>query len=503
MSCLNSSRTRLVLFVVVRGIKRVIVRVKALGVKMGCEEREGLNLTYAPYPSGKKKEPTSMDPNSSASGPIIEFQPKPYVFLHVHILREYLEFELRFNDSQTNFKWSLDRAIDDWVFMIFFVGKSLSIILESTHYLVPSFPVITIATQFSTPSHPYLLTHLGNDFLPHLPSLEIREGAIDKLIELWRKHIPLLGGYLTHSGDIDLRKAAILLRELGSVEDDIFRERRAVEERKRVARRRRKLEAKEAEAMRRERIEGRRPENVAASMANLPVFSVNMTEMERAQANLKTIEERRPWLAKGSSSAGGSSSTSNGVGNKEANKNAAALLRQQVLAATSSSGDDDNGDSTSTAAAAAIVGVKRKAVVNGDEEEVEVVVVEEESGTIKPVCVDNSSADVKETDATSVPLPVEGEIETIAAADALDVELPIEDLVDEVEEAAEEEEEEVEAEVSVVVPPPTKKARVDREQYDSEEEPADDVKLWENGWKQRYYKNKFSVSSDDKEFRRE
>ena len=35
---------------------------------------------------------------------------------------------------------------------------------------------------------------------------------------------------------------------------------------------------------------------------------------------------------------------------------------------------------------------------------------------------------------------------------------------------------------------------------DSDSEPEDNVRLWENGWKERYYQNKFGVPSDDDEF---
>lgn len=87
----------------------------------------------------------------------------------------------------TPFPFDLERAIDDWVFLIFFVG---------------------------------------NDFLPHLPSLEIREGAIDTLIRIWKAELPRMGGYVTNHGRIELARAEVILEGLAKSEDDIFRKRR-------------------------------------------------------------------------------------------------------------------------------------------------------------------------------------------------------------------------------------------------------------------------------------
>ncbi|MEQ2216517.1 5'-3' exoribonuclease 2 [Xenoophorus captivus] len=40
------------------------------------------------------------------------------------------------------------------------------------------------------------------------------------------------------------------------------------------------------------------------------------------------------------------------------------------------------------------------------------------------------------------------------------------------------------------------------EDSDSEPEPEDNVRLWEEGWKQRYYKTKFDVDVSDEGFRK-
>lgn len=71
-------------------------------------------------------------------------------------MREYLDLE--FSELPLDFPYNLERIIDDFNFMCFFVG---------------------------------------NDFLPHIPSLSIREGGIDAIAYLYKNNLNNFGGYLT------------------------------------------------------------------------------------------------------------------------------------------------------------------------------------------------------------------------------------------------------------------------------------------------------------------
>jgi 5'-3' exoribonuclease 2 len=87
---------------------------------------------------------------------------KQFQLLHVSILREYLEAEFQGTPQGGGVEYpqgyDKERVIDDFIFLCFLCG---------------------------------------NDFLPHLPSLDIREGGIDTLLATYKRLMPSMGGYLT------------------------------------------------------------------------------------------------------------------------------------------------------------------------------------------------------------------------------------------------------------------------------------------------------------------
>ncbi|KAG1462497.1 hypothetical protein G6F56_005504 [Rhizopus delemar] len=287
---------------------------------------------------------------------------KPYVFLHVNILREYIEHALKFNIP--GIPWNLERAIDDWVFMCFFVG---------------------------------------NDFLPHLPSLEIREGAISTLSLLWKKIMPEMGGYMTKNGDVDLKRVQFLVTELGQSEDTIFRDRKAADERRSQGAKRRKLE-NERRAMEAKSRENDSFALMTAAPVNGPHSGMSNQDVVANRADLRL-----------------------------ANLSAAAALKAQM-----------NGTPLEQEPPMVQKGIKRTAdEVNADEEKEENEEAEEAPDTLDPV----------------------------EAGKAI-----LKRVADEKEK---------------------------KEQAAKEKEPSDEVRLWETGWKERYYRTKFHLNLEEKDEIRE
>uniref|UniRef100_A0A0E0MCN4 5'-3' exoribonuclease n=1 Tax=Oryza punctata TaxID=4537 RepID=A0A0E0MCN4_ORYPU len=114
---------------------------------------------------------------------------KPYQFLNIWVLREYLELDMKIpNPVQT---LDIERIIDDFVFICFLTG---------------------------------------NDFIPHIPSLEIHEGAIDLLIEVYKTSFNKMGGYIVDTDKVKDKHAAYLkvsrlekfFHELSLYEEKIF-----------------------------------------------------------------------------------------------------------------------------------------------------------------------------------------------------------------------------------------------------------------------------------------
>ena len=108
---------------------------------------------------------------------VAEFQ-----FVKIAVVREYLHLE--FKDLQLPFQFDFERLVDDFVFLCFFVG---------------------------------------NDFLPHLPSLQIREGALDAIMVMYKNALPSLDGYLTEQGRINFSNCDVLFRDIAKYEEEFFR----------------------------------------------------------------------------------------------------------------------------------------------------------------------------------------------------------------------------------------------------------------------------------------
>ena len=109
---------------------------------------------------------------------------KTWHLLSLKLFREYLDFEFGPTLRKTlKFDYDLERLIDDWILLGYFVG---------------------------------------NDFMPHLPNFHIGEDIKPFIYESYKKVLATLDGYITDSGDINLARLEVLMLELSKFDYEFF-----------------------------------------------------------------------------------------------------------------------------------------------------------------------------------------------------------------------------------------------------------------------------------------
>ena len=118
----------------------------------------------------------------------INYGREDFELLEISVLRKLLS--LQFKDmedaSKYPFKLELERLIDDFVFICMLVG---------------------------------------NDFLPHVPHLDIADGSLNLMMTTYKDMLPRLGGYLTDKTRIHLPRLELFMRELSRYEPPYWRRR--------------------------------------------------------------------------------------------------------------------------------------------------------------------------------------------------------------------------------------------------------------------------------------
>lgn len=78
---------------------------------------------------------------------------------------------------------------------------------------LPFFDVERVADDFV-----FILMLIGNDFLPHLPTLDISIGTLGVMLHLYKRCLPVMGGYLTQEGKIVPHRTEYFFAKLGMLD---------------------------------------------------------------------------------------------------------------------------------------------------------------------------------------------------------------------------------------------------------------------------------------------
>ncbi|KAJ5992545.1 hypothetical protein N7451_008269 [Penicillium sp. IBT 35674x] len=114
-----------------------------------------------------------------------ELEHQNFYLLHLSMVREYLELEFQELEKEgaLDFPFDMERVIDDFILMAFFVG---------------------------------------NDFLPNLPNLHINEGALALMFKIYKEVLPKMGGYINEEGTINVERLGKLIDAMSVFEHRFF-----------------------------------------------------------------------------------------------------------------------------------------------------------------------------------------------------------------------------------------------------------------------------------------
>eukprot|EP01032_Pedospumella_encystans_P014743 gene14743-16908_t len=120
-------------------------------------------------------------------------------YIRINVMREYLVNELLESLNPTEFE--AERIIDDFVFLTFLVG---------------------------------------NDFLPHLPAINIGDDAFDVIFDAYKTVLASEPGYLVHEGVLDVERLELIFTLIGVTEKSLYYDQVLMEEQKQRQHRERK-----------------------------------------------------------------------------------------------------------------------------------------------------------------------------------------------------------------------------------------------------------------------
>jgi len=378
------------------------------------------------------------DPTRQDETSIVELPPKPFLFFHINILKEYLEAELKLDDLP--FLYDVERIVDDWVFLCFFVG---------------------------------------NDFLPHLPSLEIREGAIDTLVKIYKQLLPTFGDYITDSGEINLNYVKEIMIRLGELEDQVFRERRKKEKRYREMLKKRRHEQRLNEGQNKDDKNNKTNNNNNNNNDNNNNNNNNTSSSSSTKKNDLNNDDA-PKVSKENNSLIDNSNSTN-------NKSTKTEEKEEEKKSPEEKKNDNLPELIELSATNPLTSNRE--------------ILKRKKENLKAAAEQNRNI---------VALKRAQRLKSQAAAAAAESHSsvnnanPVNELIPLSNKRKYSNDDSSNSSLSLSTSSALsfKKSKVDEdESEDSEPEPEDNIRLWESGWKERYYKNKFGVEISDIAFR--